>query len=479
MENRSLTLNAILNLIKTICSVLFPLITFPYTSRILGVTNLGIYNFSFSIISYFTLIAGLGINTYAIREGSKIRDDRNKLSKFSSEVFTINFISMIISYVLLFASLFLFDKLRANYVVILVLSISILFTTLGCEWIYNIFEDFKFITIRSILFQIISLILLFLFVKTSDDLLIYALITVIASSGANIVNIITRKKYLNIKFRFSKNMWIHLTPILILFANSVATTVYINSDVTILGIISGDYYTGLYSVSTKVYTLVKTMIGSIIIVSIPRLSSYIGRNSIEEYQTNGNKIFNTILTFCIPAMIGVFCLSKEIILILSGEEFIKASLSLKILSFSLICSIISWFYTSCVLIPFKKEKIVLFATVSSAIINVVLNFILIPFANINAAAFTTMVAELTSALICFYYGKKYFILKIKYKNIISIFLGTCLIALTCSVVKTFFTSYISIVLISIIISVVLYFIVLMFLKNDAIKIVLDLVKKKP
>lgn len=204
MRNKSLTVNAFLNLIKTMCSVLFPLITFPYISRILGVNNLGIFNFSSSVISYFTLIAGLGINTYAIREGAKIRDDRKELSEFSSEVFTINFISTIISYLLLFLCILLFNKLQVNCIIIAVLSLSILFTTVGCEWIYNIFEDFKYITFRSILFQIISLVMLFLFVRTKDDLLVYAIITVIATSGANIVNMITRGKYVDIRFRFSK-----------------------------------------------------------------------------------------------------------------------------------------------------------------------------------------------------------------------------------------------------------------------------------
>lgn len=468
MRNKSLTVNAFLNLIKTMCSVVFPLITFPYISRILGVNNLGIFNFSSSIISYFTLIAGLGINTYAIREGAKIRDDREKLSEFSSEVFTINFISTIISYLLLFLCILLFDKLKVNYIITAVLSLSILFTTVGCEWIYNIFEDFKYITLRSILFQLISLIMLFLFVRNKDDLLVYTIITVIASSGANIVNMITRRKYVDIKFRFSKKMWHHLMPVLILFANSVATTVYINSDITILGIISGDYFTGLYSVSTKVYTLVKTMIGSIIIVSIPRLAAYIGSKQTKEYQVNGNKIFNTVLTFCVPAMVGVFCLSKEIIMVLSGVEFINASVSLKILSFSLICSIVSWYYTSCVLIPCNKEKIVLFATTCAAIINVVLNIILIPFFNINAAAFTTMIAELTSAIICFYFGREYFILKIKPKNVSSIIIGSIGILLVCYLMKMFLTSDIIIIISAVIVSFIVYFVILLLLKNDAL-----------
>ena len=171
----------------------------------------------------------------------------------------------------MFICILFFEELRKYLSVILILCVAIMFTTLGCEWVYNIYEDFKYITIRSIIFQLVSLILLFVLVKDSNDLLAYSIITVIASSGANVVNIIARRKYLKIGLVFNKNITKHLVPIFILFANSVATTIYINSDMTILGIISGDYYTGLYSVSTKVYTIIKTLLGAIIVVSIPHL----------------------------------------------------------------------------------------------------------------------------------------------------------------------------------------------------------------
>ena len=95
MKKKSLGLNAFLNGLKSILNLLFPLITFPYVSRVLGVKGIGIYNYSNSIVSYFLLIAALGISTYAIREGSKYRDNNEKIGKFASEVFTINLWSTI------------------------------------------------------------------------------------------------------------------------------------------------------------------------------------------------------------------------------------------------------------------------------------------------------------------------------------------------------------------------------------------------
>lgn len=477
MSKKRLAKNAILNLIKTISSVIFPLITFPYISRILGVENLGAYNFSTSVISYFTLIAGLGISTYAIREGARYREDNKKLTEFSSEVFTINTIATFLAYILMFICILLFDELRKYVSVILVLSVSIMFTTLGCEWVYNIYEDFKYITIRSVVFQVISLILLLVFVRDANDLMAYSIITVMASSGANVVNIIARKKYLKIGLVFNKNLKKHLIPIFVLFANSIAMTIYINSDMTILGIISGDYYTGLYSVSTKVYTVIKSLLGAIIVVSIPHLVSLISKKDLTEYKNTSKGILNVLLSFCVPTMVGIFCISKSIILLLSGEAYVTATMSLKILSFALLFSIISWYYTSCVLIPFRKEKIVLAATTCSAIANVVLNIILVPKFNINATAFTTLLAELISAVICYIYGRKYTQYRPPLNIIMSILIGSIGIYITCYIVSRIFSSVIIIIFLSIILSAMIYMLVLILFKNPTISTLIKLIKK--
>ena len=478
MSKKKLAKNAILNLIKTISSLIFPLITFPYISRILGVENLGAYNFSTSIISYFSLIAGLGISTYAIREGARYREDKIKLSKFSSEVFTINIIATVLSYALLIICILLFDDLKNYISIILILSVSIMFNTLGCEWIYNIYEDFKYITIRSIAFQFISLLLLFLFVKDSNDLIIYSIITVISTSGASVINILVRKKYLKIGLTFNKNLIRHLIPILLLFANSVATTIYINSDMTIIGIISGDYFTGLYSVSTKIYSMIKTMLGAIIIVSIPHLVSLIGKKDLNEYRNTASGILNVLLSFCVPIMIGIFCMSKYIILIISGEEYLASTLSLQILSFALLFSIISWYYTSCVLIPFRKEKIVLAATTCSAIVNVVLNFVLVPKYNINAAAFTTLLAELISAIICYIYGRKHTKYIPPINILMSILVGSIGIYFICYIISKIFTSALLILIFSIIFSAFIYILVLILFKNPTFSTLINLIKQK-
>lgn len=471
-------INAVLNAVKTISSVIFPLITFPYISRVLHVNNMGIYNFSASIVSYFTLLAGLGISTYAIREGARYREDKEKMSKFSSEVFTINVVSTIISYILLFLCVSFIPGLSKNSSIIYILSIAIFFTTIGCEWVFNIYEDFAFITIRSIIFQFISLGLMFIFVKNKSDLKQYAAIIVLSSSGANIINAISRRKYCKTRLSFSKSTLYHLKPILILFANSIAMTIYINSDNTMIGALAGAYYTGLYAVSTKVYTMVKTLIGALIVVAIPRLASLLGKNKNDKFQDTANTIFGSLITVVVPAMVGVFMLSKDIVLILSGKEYIASTLSLQILSIALLFSIFSWFYQSCILIPNREDKTVLMATTLAAIINLFLNFILIPFWKHNAAALTTGIAEFVSAFISYIFARKYFTYNTKPKNHISIVLGCIGIIIICLLIDYLELSLIFDALFKIIFSIFSYFLVLKLMKNRSLEYLESNIKKK-
>ena len=322
MKKKSLGLNALLNGIRTVLNTLFPLITFPYISRVLSVENVGKYNFALSVIQYFLLIAALGISTYAVREGTKFRDDKKKFSIFANEIFTINIISTIIAYILLVFTVAAVPKFKDYAVIIAVFSIEILFTTIGTEWIYSIYEEYAYITIRSIIFKVISIILLFLLVKKPDDYIVYAGITVFANAGSNILNFIHAKKYCSLKFDIGLALKRHLKPIMIIFASTVATTIYINSDTTMLGFMGTDFEVGIYSVSSKIYRIVKQMLAAILIVTIPRLSLLMGQKRIEEYKNILTQIFNVLVMLVFPSVTGLILLSKEVVLLISGKEYI-------------------------------------------------------------------------------------------------------------------------------------------------------------
>lgn len=475
---KSIKVNMILNGIKGLLSVLFPLITFPYVSKILGVENIGKYNFASSIINYFTLLAGLGISTYAIREGARIRDDKDNLNKFCKEMFTINIISTIISYLLLIILLFLVPKFHSYTVLLLILSLQIIFSTFGIEWIYSIYEDFKFITIRSIVFQLLGLILMFSFVHTKNDLYVYAIITVIASVGSNIINFFYSKKYCNVSITKKFNLKKHIKPIMVLFATTVAVTIYVNSDITVLGFLTNDYHVGIYSVSTKIYTIIKSLLASIVTVTIPRFSSLLSKKKNDEFKETAEEVYKILLTVVIPSIVGIICLRKEIILIIAGESYLDAQLSLAILSVAMIICLGAYFYGQAMLVPLKQENKVLKITIVSAFINIVLNFILIPFWKENAAAFTTLLAELIAFLYCKYETKKI----IKLDSFVNVFIkcvvGCIPIIFIDLIIKKLFNNFIIATVLIVILSVIAYLIVEIILKNDIVLYYLNKIKSK-
>jgi len=180
------------------------------------------------------LIAGLGIDVYAVREGAIFRDNKDKFNTFANQVFTINICSTLIAYLLLFVCLMAFSKLHTYLICILIFSLQILFTTLGTEWVYQIYEDYAYITLRGIAFQIISIVLLFIFVRKPSDYINYAWITVFSVAGSNLLNFIHARKYFQLELVKRFDWKAKLKPILIIFGVNIASMIYVNSDITLL-----------------------------------------------------------------------------------------------------------------------------------------------------------------------------------------------------------------------------------------------------
>lgn len=400
-RKKNIGINAILNVTKQALSVLFPLITYPYALRILKADGIGKVSYAQTIISYFSLIAMMGVATYAVREGAKKKDDKEAFNKFANEIFTINLIFTLISYALLFFTIIFVPKLHAYRYLLLLQSLSIILTTLSVDWINTVYEDFWLITVRSIISHIISLCLLFVFVHDSNDYYVYALLTVVSNGLTCITNWFYCRRYATIRLTRHPNAKLHLKPLIILFANAVAISVYVNFDITMLGWIKGDYYVGLYTVSVKIYNIIKNIMVAIYAVAIPRLAYYIGNNRTTEYKKIYSDLWGYLSLLLIPSSIGVVCIAPEIMLFMGGEEFVSSAPSLQILATALIFAIFGGLITACLNVTLGREKDNLIATVISAVINCGLNVCFIPSFAHYGAAFTTLVSEAFVFLFCF------------------------------------------------------------------------------
>ena len=464
-EKKSLEINAMLNIIKHCCAIIFPLITFPYVARKLGSEGYGAYNFSWSFVSYFIMIAALGIQTYSVREGARIRDNKCELEKFSTEIFTINCISSFVAIVLLFSITMISPKLNRYILFISIESFSMVLGLLGRDWLNTIHEDYLFITVRYVIIQILALIGMFVFIHNSEDVWIYCILVIFASYGGNIPNFFYTKRYAKLKMTRNIQSKKHIIPLLTLFANTVAMMVFVNSDVIMLGFFYDDTTVGVYSLASKVYSIIKQMLNAIVIVALPKVTSVIDRSK-QEYNDLLKKVFNYLVMLMVPVSAGIFMLSDSVIILAGDREYLSGDSSMKVLAMSLFFAMTASFLMNCILIANRKDIRCFVSTLIAAVTNVVLNLILLRRIGIVGAAITTLIAELVNALIMLYYSKQIVHERIiDIRNLIESIFGSTGIVVCCYLSNIFVSNVILKSLIAISTSISFYSAFMLIVKN--------------
>ena len=393
MKRKPMSLNVLLNGIKTVLSLLFPLITFPYITRVLSPEGIGQANYASSIANYFILIGGLGIASYAIREGAKRSYQKEEFEAFTDEMWTVSLLSALFAYICLFVTLAFSVKFHDYRWLIALYSFQILSNALGMEWVLNIYEEYAYVTIRSVIFQILSLVLLFCFVKNPGDVYHYAVIQMISTVGIGLANHIYVRKKVTLKIVRSGKILTHLKPILLIFSTTLATTIYVNLDTTMLGWIWGDEQVGYYTAAAKLYNIVKSLINSVVTVYAVRLSSLYYQDKAEYHKTF-QEVFGLITGLTIPMAVGGTLLRNEIIVILGGREYLAATGSLAILLTSLIFATLGNLFGAGALLIAKKEKYMFAATLTGTFANMVLNYIFITGMKCTGAAIATLITEI-------------------------------------------------------------------------------------
>ena len=372
--------------------VIIPLITFPYSSRVLGPEALGKVDYAQANMTYFTLLQAFGIGGYAIREGARIRDDRKKMDEFASDMLSINLMTSALAYVLFFAALAI-PKLAGYRTLMLLFSTTIILSTIGVEWLYNIYEEYQYITIRSFIFQIISVVMLFTCVKSEDDYMIYALTMVISSVGSNIMNFIRARKYVTFHFHVSRDLIQHIKPLTYIFLMDVASSVYLVMDRSMLGYITrDDGEVGLYAAAIKIASVLTSFFTAIWSIMRPRIAYTLERDR-EQANALTEITGRIILMFNIPSSIGLCMLSREVLLLISGSEYGEVSLTLKILLINVIFATFNGFLVNLVCIVNRRDKTASHAVIIGAVVNVVLNTLFIYKLGKEGAAIATVCSE--------------------------------------------------------------------------------------
>lgn len=394
MRTHSVRYNFIMNSIMTLVSIIFPLITFPYITRVLLVEGTGKISFAMSVVNYFTMFATLGIPTYGIRICAQVRDDKEKLSTTVQELLIISGITTVMTYLVFFATLFVIPNFAERKTVLMVIGVSIGLSTIGVQWFYSALEQYSYITACSVIFKLIGILLMFAFVRDKEDYVIYGAIYVIGNFGSYILNFFRLRKFISFRKYGTYNFKKHLKAIVVFFAMSVGASIYLNLDIVMLGFMKGDTATGYYNASIKVKTVLVTCVTSLGTVLLPRLSYYVEKNEKAAFNKMVAKAFNFSFVVASGVMVYFAIFAKESILLLSGEPFLPATIPMIILMPTVLLIGLSNITGIQVLTPLGEEKKVMYSILAGAVLNFLLNLVLIPKMGPTGAAISTTLAEI-------------------------------------------------------------------------------------
>ena len=406
---RSVKANYLFNLINSASQLLFPLITFPYASRIMMADGIGQVNFFQSIISYISLFTCLGIPMYAIREIAKVRDNLEKMTRTTVEILLLHAFLTLFGYIIVAAICMTVAKVQTDIPLFLILSVSIFFTAIGCEWFYQGIEDFKYVAIRGIVVKTVSVLLLFLLVKSKEDILWYGAYTVFGVLGGNIFNFIRLRKYLHRDFvGFSKlHPFKHLKPALHIFVFNVIASIYLQLNNVLLGFMKDAEAVGYFTAATKLMVIAVGLSSALGTVMMPRTSNLVAENKMNEFKELVQKSYDFIIASTIPLTIGLMFVSPYIILVLCGVNFTPAILTSQIIALNVLMIGVSNVLGMQILYPMNQINIVILSISIGAITNLLLNLILIPRYGHNGTAIAYMLAETLVSISMFCFGRKY------------------------------------------------------------------------
>ncbi|MGX7099283.1 oligosaccharide flippase family protein [Globicatella sanguinis] len=468
MKNKSLVSNTIYNFIYQGLNILFPLLISPYTARVLGANNLGLVNLSNNIVTWFIVIGTFGTTSYGIKEIAKIRDNKEKLDKTFSEIFIINFLMTIFSILLLLIIFYFSPFVGINFALYCTMIIRIIFNIFNIDWFFQGIEEYRYITVRQFFVRLATAILVFTLVKTQDDYIIYALLLSISIGISGFLNYIYSKNFSKLVFS-NLNIYKHLKSLLSLFLTQITVNIYLNLDISLLGLLSTPTNISFLAQSKMVVGGANAVTNAITDSTTSRVSYY-SVNDKKKFDELNEIIPNVVQMIAIPMVIGIFALSDQLMLIIGGEEFIPAGIVLKLISISILFSSLSGYLQKQYILVYNLEKIGLLTSIITSITSLILNITLIKLLGVIGTAITASLSEIVA-----FYSRYYFI---KYKNRISIrifntntlkyiFSGTIMymvVFLICNSIKSLFIS----IILSIICGSCCYFIILFLMRERLI-----------
>lgn len=409
MANSSIKKNYIYNTLYEILAIISPLITAPYVSRIFAADGVGIYSYTHSIVSYFTMFAALGVKSYGQREIAQHRDDKAESSKLFWEL-ELMCVSTTLLCLIVWTFLIIFSAEYSVYYA--VLTMTVVATAFDISWFWGGYEQYGFIVIRNSLIKIVGIILLFVFVHEKSDLLLY--VALIAATGllGNISMWSYLPKYLVKVNPHTLHIKRHYKETFVYFIPTIATSIYTVLDKAMIGwITKNNYENGYYEQATKILNICKTLVFSINTVMSSRMSFLFNKNSHDEIKIKMKMTMNFILLIAVPITFGLIGVSNRFVPLFFGEGYNKTVQIIYIMAPLLIIIGISNCLGSLYFTPSGQRARSNKAIVTGAVVNLVLNSFMIYFFHSMGAALASVLAETIITIMYLYMSRDYFDIK--------------------------------------------------------------------
>ena len=467
--------NYLYNVVYQLFVIIVPLITVPYISRVLGKTAVGINAYTNSIVTYFVLFGSIGVALYGNRTVAYRRNDPKELTKVFWEITLMRLIT--ISIAILAYALYVFFIAREYHSVLLAQGLLLLAAAFDISWLFMGLEDFKKTVVRNMIVKVASLVLIFTFVKTRQDLILFVIIT----AGSQFFGTLTFWPYLRktlVKTKVSElDLWQHFMPSIALFIPEIATQVYLVLNKTMLGKWYSVDSAGYFDNSDKIVRVLLAVVTATGTVMLPRVASTFAAGNFEKVKSYLNVTFDFVSIIAFPLAFGIIAVADNFSLVYFGPGFAGIEDILKVLP--LVIIFISWSNAigKQFLLPTNQMKPYTASVIGGAFVNIILNImVIIPFGAVGAAI-ASVIAEGVVTGIQLFAVRQTLQLKYLFKNTWKYLLAAGAMGMVAYMIGTLRAGVTGLVL-QVVIGAMVYVLLILLLKPTILKIVLQFIKTR-
>lgn len=393
MSQPSIKKNFAYKSVLTLSTYLINFITFPYVARVLGVERIGLVNFVDNTVNYFLLFATMGVGLLGLREIAAVKEDKKRRDQVYSSMLALNLLFTLVSLGIYLLCISTIPKLCQYDELFYIGTAKILFTVFLVEWFFTGVENFRYITLRSILIKVLYIISVFLFVRDTSDYRLYFILTV----GVVVLNALINQLYIRkfVRVRWNNiQLFKYLKQNVTLGIYTLMTSMYLTFNVMYLGLVSNNTEVGYYTTAFKLYSVILGFFTAFTNVMLPRMSSLLANGEKDRFQELVNRSFSVMATCCIPLILCSMIMAPQIVYILSGPGYEGAILPMRIIMPAAFAVGVAQVLAIQVLMPMKKDKVLLIASIIGAVVSLLINLLVVPSVKSVGSAVVLLCSEM-------------------------------------------------------------------------------------